>query len=873
MSINRNKVLQAAQRHFRRRNWDRALREYQSLVDDDPTDMRSYLKCADLHVRMGQNDKALTAYKTIADYYGQQDMYEKAIAVYSQAIRLDPDDIALHHAIGECHFRLGRLKDAIRSFHQAQRMYRDAGDFANQRAMLEYMVRVDPEDIGLRIQLAERYTKDGNIDGALECFTFAAHKLEEEGRLDELLQVLERHIFLDPQRFDLRKQAVRIYLDQQENESALKHLQHCFRADAEDMETMELLAQTFERLGRNDKAVLVLQELGPKYQSLGRESDAENLFRRILRLDPANTSAKEALRLFGPDSGVLAERAKTGPMNLRQNTPPPVHDNLQDVEFLDDGVEFLDDDIEFLDDISVPEPAAHAPLSSAPPTRPAAPPPTPERYAPPPPVPGLAPQVQDEDQNLLDLTDDIELIDDLLVTDDLDVLPVEEETSSQNTEISAVLSECDVFLKYGLYDKAAELIQNALNLAPKNILAHEKLLALQQLTGKRSEQYRTLITLAELTQEQALRAYDFLKQALEVAPNPRAVYVRAEALGIDLYGPPPTDGLAEISVAAIQPLTSDDDPPTIHTIPAPDPVGLEEEISFLDDSDLDDLALLDFDDHPIDDLDLDFDDAPRPSSLSGETDSEIVAADELAFDGVHVVEMNLDIDDNMLASADLSALESPPVPPEQGAKSFQDLFEGIEADDLFDDLFGGAAEPVNLGADDSIGEMAEIDFFIQQGLAEEAEEAIETFASQHPNHLGLNKRRNQLQQIRAGMTADPNPFGSRSLSQKFGPDLGNVQSEQKWQDLGSVINSNLELAMAYRDMGMIEEALDEFRQATDDPEAAISAHFHIALCQIDLGHPAEARDTLHHLLTLEGLTSEVRQAAQQKLAELNAQAS
>jgi pilus assembly protein FimV len=81
------------------------------------------------------------------------------------------------------------------------------------------------------------------------------------------------------------------------------------------------------------------------------------------------------------------------------------------------------------------------------------------------------------------------------------------------------------------------------------------------------------------------------------------------------------------------------------------------------------------------------------------------------------------------------------------------------------------------------------------------------------------------------------------------------------------------LGVAYRDMGLVNEAIDEFRQAADDPEAAVSAHYHIALCEIDLGQHDQALSTFQELLSMDGVTAEVRAQVQQKMADLEAQAS
>lgn len=927
MAIDRNKVLKAAQKHIRKRNWDKALREYVTLVDDDPTDMRSLLKCGDLHVKLDDIAQALRAYKSVADSYAQQDMYEKAIAVYKQAQRLDESDVALHYAIGECYFRLGRLKDAIRSFHAAQKMYKALGDIDAQREILEHMVRIDPDDVGLRIQLAERYTKDGYKNEALDAFAFCASKLEEEGRLDELLQVLERTLYLSPDRSDLRKTVVRLYLDRQDNQAALKHLQIAFREMPEDIETMELLAQTFERLDRKEKAVLVLQELVPLYLANNRQSDAENLYRRLLRLDPTNVLALRALgpqEAPGPDSDVLSP-LDTGSLSQarRQNTPAPM-------ETLE-GVEFLDDDIEFLDDDLVPEavPAAFSRQSTAVRDSPALPP---QAQAPAPSSPMIH-EIADADDFMdldLDAFDSLEEafnppnrrapgeepqlvqeIDALAIGDieEIDLLePIEAESLSEE-DVRTMLKECDVFLRYGLLDKAEKAIREALSFAPESIVAHEKLVDLHRATGNRDQAYRALITLSEFTQCQPIRAHGFLTRALDFAANPTAVYVRAEALGIDLHGPPPVDDLEEISMEVLEVVAPEkapstllvdanefgsfqDEPASMEGISFLDPddtgvvfldsdnIGVEE-IDFLDDSaDLLD-GTLDEINSAIENYDpqglasstaaevLNMNDIELlEEELGGDTDAELLDGsgfDDL--DDLDLLEMDLDAEVG-ISELDLASLEDVE-DDETDQPAVNSLFADVEADDLFDDLFGDITNdgPLNLGGDDPMGELAEIDFFIQQGLSEEASEALASFEILNPSHPGLKQRRFQVRQIRqGGALVDGNPFGSRSLSQKFNPNISTGKVEAA--NFNDLVNSNLELGVAYRDMGLLDEAIEEFKQALDDPEAAPTAQLNIALCEIDLGKSESARNSLRQLLAMDGVSHDVLMTAREMLSEI-----
>ena len=93
MAINRTKVLDAAQKHQRKGNFEKAIREYKKLVEDDPGDTRSLLKLADLYTKVGNMGDALESYKSVAYHYLNDDIYDKAVAIFIRRPRRSARDL------------------------------------------------------------------------------------------------------------------------------------------------------------------------------------------------------------------------------------------------------------------------------------------------------------------------------------------------------------------------------------------------------------------------------------------------------------------------------------------------------------------------------------------------------------------------------------------------------------------------------------------------------------------------------------------------------------------------------------------------------------------------------------------------------------
>jgi tetratricopeptide (TPR) repeat protein len=890
VGINRNKVLKGARKQVRKGNWGKAIDKYEQLVDDDPSDVRSMLKVADLYSKLDETQQALDGYQAVASHYASEAIYEKAVAVYKQALRLAPDRAALHRDLGDAYHRLGRLKDAVRSYHRAQKIFKASSDVAAQRELLERMIRLDPDDVGMRIQLAERYAKDDLRGQALELFEVAANKLDDEGRIDEYVQVAERIIFLKDESLHLRRRVVDIYLRRGDNKHALKHLQVCFKKRPHDIGILELLVEAFRRLERHDKAVLVMHELANLYQKQSRAQQAAKLYDDILALAPDDGRAKAKLKQLRrlDDSGALTGRDDTGPLNKQRNHTPAKPQNVEsaDADALD-GIEFLDDseaELEVVEVQSASSPDQSSQRQSS------------QRQSS---QQGPARQ-QPAADDLADVSSELEVIDAVEPTIEHRGPPATDD------EVASELTETDVFIKYGLYDKAYEAIVTVIAKHPDSLHAHEQMRKLQEARGNTEGAVDELLEMARITRTTPSRAQRFLNEAIEFTDGTARVHKAAETFGLSFSTDPATEELEEISLVEIEEFEelevelagpdvdevagsdSDDD---LLELDMGDLEFVEEEadadedvFELVDEVDPDDLdahfdaaeqSVVEMSEIELDDADL------EELGLFEDTDAEMLEVqdgdlgfDESDFDDADVVDM--DVDGLGELSDDMVSLDDD----KSAADIGFDLTED-EADQMFDNLFGDAdssSEAVNLGGDDPLGELAEVDFFLQQGLISEAQETLDHVKAESPAHPGLDKRAQQINMARQGIDPDDNPFGAQSLSRKFHPQAEHETGAEHEQTTGDSLdlgqhafhNTSLELGTAYSDMGMYDEAIDEFKHALEDPDAADAANFHIALCELQKGHDDAAQNRLETLLTQAELAAGLRTAAQQKLQDIEA---
>ncbi|MCA9544668.1 MAG: tetratricopeptide repeat protein, partial [Myxococcales bacterium] len=303
VALNKNKVIAAAQRYTQKGQLDRAIREYKSIVEEDPEDVRIWLKIGDLYTRKGSISHAVQTYNRVAEHYRAKGFFLKAVAVYKSVLKIDPGYIDAHLALAEMYVKLGLVPDAIGQFQIVVGSYERTGRRRESLELLKRIVDIAPDDVSNRIRLAEGYAAQEEQEAAVAQFHTVLDQLESRQRLDDFVQVAERLLYLAPDEHNITRRLAQIYVKKGEPKRALARLQLLFRADPRDTETLALLAATFNSLGQTAKAVAVYRELARIFAEAGSSNASVAAYRKLLELEPGDAEALEATGRMGGGHG------------------------------------------------------------------------------------------------------------------------------------------------------------------------------------------------------------------------------------------------------------------------------------------------------------------------------------------------------------------------------------------------------------------------------------------------------------------------------------------------------------------------------------------------------------------------------------------
>jgi len=353
LAFDREKTLQVAQKYVEKRKYDRAILEYQKVVEQEPNDARTLLRIGDLQARMGSHADAIATYDRVALYYAGRGSALKAVAVLKQIgelIERHAPQLADQYShvlpkLAQLYAELGLVNDALATYDAVARRLQNRGRDRDAVEIIRRMVSLDRANALPYLRLAEALCRVSRMDEAIEHFWSAAQLLTQQGRADDALKVLERilHFRQDPR---VARVAAQLYLTKGTRESgmqALARLQLCFEADPRDLETLGLLAQAFDVIGQSSKGVEVYKEM----VRIAFEADQKELHARYLA---------HLMRVAPNDPQVRALGAMQG--RAPSERPPAVgRVSSSPPELGDDDIEFLDDDVVAEPDAE-PSPAA-----------------------------------------------------------------------------------------------------------------------------------------------------------------------------------------------------------------------------------------------------------------------------------------------------------------------------------------------------------------------------------------------------------------------------------------------------------------------------------------------------------------------------------
>ncbi len=822
MAIDREKVLVAAQKYVEKKKYDKAVAEYQKVIQEDPNDARTLLKVGDLQSKMEAYADAVATYERVGKFYASQGFALKAIAVYKQireiiakhVPQLDDRYGHITPKLAELYQQLGLTSDALAALDEvATRLQRQNKD-AEAIEVFRRIVGLDPTNPLPHLRLAEALSRVKDNDGAVSEFGLAAAQLTKLGRRDDAIKVYERLLHHKPDTAIARTTAELYLARNQPNDGmlALAKLQVCFQANPRDFDTLSLLAKAFNHIGQAAKGIEVQKEMARIARDTGKMDVFRELLAKLQKLAPNDEGVKRlAASSIAPPSAPSTSSEPPAAARAGNTGKHSVSTGVSQ-----DAYEVSDGDIE----------ADEAPIELSRRSR-----------QPPPP--------DDEDYASAESDDDGEVI----VESSIDVVEEVREPAavsrSSREQIVGILADAAGFRRARFHAKAIETLRIGLEIEPRSIEVHEALRDALVEAGETDQAIDVMLGLAGLQIDglDGDAAARTLQELLEIQPDNRRATEMLRELGYELVEEPASSSQQQ----ALPPMRGEYASASSYDPEAPLPSYDLEEIG------PEDVALRSYSEPSqrvanaagtgqnraaqLDDMDDPFGEAPLPSFPL-----EPAATSEAAFDLV----------------PDLTDVTDPAM----SRPEMQDL--GATAASL--------APPPELES-----ALEEAEFFTSRGLYDDARTILQEQLVRLPQHPLLIERLAEIDAqergVQNGSGTRPSPAsvedrafdiaaslddldgGDRTSGVGPGPTFGAADEQVDVEEVFAKFKegvarqigaddaqSHYDLGVAYKEMGLVDDAVREFDTAARDPRRACICHSMIGMIQLERGNLNEAID-------------------------------
>lgn len=152
----------------------------------------------------------------------QKGKVSEAIVEYEEVVRNDPADIRTLLKIGDLHAKLGNIEAATSTYQKVGEFYAKDGFFLKAVAVFKQILKLDPGLILVYLRLAELYQNLGLSSDAIKQYQVVARHYESQGLMKESLDVLRKISELEPENFVNRVKLAELYCREGHKEDGRK---------------------------------------------------------------------------------------------------------------------------------------------------------------------------------------------------------------------------------------------------------------------------------------------------------------------------------------------------------------------------------------------------------------------------------------------------------------------------------------------------------------------------------------------------------------------------------------------------------------------------------------------------------------------------
>ncbi len=867
--VRKSKALEKADKYIRQNKLKPAIDELMRYVQANPDDVNRVNiinKIGDLFAQMGNKESAIEYFQRSIDYYVQEGFLTKAIAILKKVLRMDDENVRAMEQLADLYMQEGLQHEAKRQYLNIAEKYRREG--LTKRALEAYrrIVDMDPKNVQSRIKLAELFVSEGLQQEAVEQMISLSKTLRENGDLEGAEKILlkTRKLEIPDPTIDLNLAKVMMLRgDLNGAEKILEAASARFTRNPMIMELLgtirmerkdfdgafQVLSQVFQMDGSRDKALRELMDRQLEGGSITKAwKSAQPILEKLMRNEEFG-EATAMLRQF-------TEKAEHFAPALQKLAL--VYEKGGDKVFLISTLEKLANAYKMDGNVTGAEKAFKQ-------------------------LAQLDPMNYDYKSALQDLGSSFvpeteEKPGETVADTPLDAA---DEFDMEDTRIRqrGTVAEAEMYIEYGLKKKAYRLLESLLKETPFDIKANKMFARMCVDKGEIGKASKCYLNLSEayINKKDWDKAEGYLDRSEKVLPGSSG-YLR-KMLAKERSG---DDSLDEETMLHLDDLEMRESEPALDAgdesveIDADDLSGYVEDVGPESESVSEDMLFGESVDS-VADLEVE-----ESIPISGDADSleldlqagapTVDMSAQAPFDTTQLSDASGSVDElDLDEESELELTDEDSVILEPGSLDESAIPDLGDVDlELGEKETPKPSQPKAEGVDLS-DELEEVHFYLSQNMVSEAGDMLQTLELDHPGHPELEKLRREVDAARmvagageAGMESDDVQSAIEDqfldLQAEFGADLDmfadnteltDTQAKEQIKSVDELFQefkqgveeqidqedyeTHYNLGIAYKEMGLHNEAVEEFAKASHDNSRFLDCCFMIATVYEETG--------------------------------------
>jgi tetratricopeptide (TPR) repeat protein len=271
----RAKIAEAAEKYVKAGKLVAAIVEYEKLLVSGVRDLPISNIIGDLHLRHGDDDKAIRIFTANLQALDRRGAYAQALAIAKKIQKIRPHDFENIIRMGDLYSHLGFVAEARSEYLKAGEELERRREFDPLLVLYEKLARIDRSDLGVRLRLARLYTQKPQMDKAVKELNDVADLLYVRNEFAEAEKVLREALALKVGQSRTMSNLVRIFAKAGKRKEAIALVEQKLEQQGESVELLTILANLHFEARHDDKAA--------------------GLFSRILAEDPHHPDARAKL--------------------------------------------------------------------------------------------------------------------------------------------------------------------------------------------------------------------------------------------------------------------------------------------------------------------------------------------------------------------------------------------------------------------------------------------------------------------------------------------------------------------------------------------------------------------------------------------------